>query len=110
VCKQGFLVDPAKIVVIVNLPPPKLVHQLRETLGHTRYYRKFIKGYAHISALMEKLLKKDSEFRWNEDCQRGLDTLKENMVTTLILVFLDWENTFHVHVDESTTTLGAILA
>jgi hypothetical protein len=25
VCKQGLLVDPAKIVVIVNLPPPKSV-------------------------------------------------------------------------------------
>jgi hypothetical protein len=25
VCKQGLLLDPAKIVVIVNLPPPKLV-------------------------------------------------------------------------------------
>jgi hypothetical protein len=35
VCKQGLLVDPAKIVVIVNLPPPKIVCQLRETLGHT---------------------------------------------------------------------------
>jgi hypothetical protein len=44
VCKQGLLVDPAKIVVIVNLPPPKSVHQLRATLGHTGYYRKFIKG------------------------------------------------------------------
>jgi hypothetical protein len=35
VCKQGLLVYPAKIVVIVNLPPPKSVHQLRATLGHT---------------------------------------------------------------------------
>jgi hypothetical protein len=32
------------------------------------------------------------------------------MVTTLILVFPDWEKTFHVHVDASTITLGAILA
>jgi hypothetical protein len=46
VCKQGLLVDPAKIVVIVNLPPPKSVHQLKSTLGHTRYYKKFIRGYA----------------------------------------------------------------
>ena len=46
VCKQGLLVDPAKIAVIVNLPPLKTVCQLRETLGHTGYYRKFIKGYA----------------------------------------------------------------
>jgi hypothetical protein len=62
VCKQGLLVDPTKIAVIVNLPPPKSVHQLRETLGHTGYYRKFIKGYAQITAPMEKLLKKDTIF------------------------------------------------
>jgi hypothetical protein len=34
VCKQGFLVDLAKIAIIVNLPPPKIICQLRETLGH----------------------------------------------------------------------------
>jgi hypothetical protein len=31
------------------------------------------------------------------------------MVTIPILVFLYWENTFHVHVDASTITLGEIL-
>jgi hypothetical protein len=87
VCKQGLLVDLAKIVVIVNLPAPKTVRQLRETLGHTRYYRKFIKGYAQITAPMEKLLRKDTKYQWNDECQHGLDTLKERMVTTPILVF-----------------------
>jgi len=55
VCKQGLIVDPTKIAIIVNLPPPTSVRQLRATLGHTRYYMKFIKGYAHITAAMEKL-------------------------------------------------------
>jgi hypothetical protein len=55
VCKQALLVDHWKIVVIVNLPPPKSVHQLKSTLGHTCYYRKFIKGYAQIIVTMEKL-------------------------------------------------------
>ena len=110
VCKQGLLVDHAKIAVIVNIPPPKLVHQLRETLGHIGYYKKFIKGYVQITAPMEKLLRKDSKLQWNEDCQRGFDILKEKMVTAPILVFPDWERTFHVHVDASTLTLGAILA
>jgi hypothetical protein len=68
-------------------------------LGHTDYYMKFIKGYAQITEPMEKLLKKDTKFQWNEDCQQGLDTLKEKMVTTPILVFPYWEKTFHVHVD-----------
>jgi hypothetical protein len=71
VCKQGVLVDPAKIAVIVNLPPLKSVRQLRETLVHTGYYKKFIKGYMQITAPMEKLLKKNTIFGMrivNKDC------------------------------------------
>jgi hypothetical protein len=59
VCKQGLLVDPSKIAIIVDLPPPTSVRQLRTALGHTRYYRKFIKRYAHITTPMENLLNKD---------------------------------------------------
>lgn len=48
------MVDPTKIAVIVNLPAPKIVRQLRTTLGNTSYYIKFIKGYPQITAPMEK--------------------------------------------------------
>jgi len=68
--------DPANIVIIINLPPHTLVRQLRETLGHTWYYRKFIKGYAQITTPMEKQLKKDIKFTWDEECQQILDLLK----------------------------------
>jgi hypothetical protein len=68
VCKQVLLIDPIKIVVIVNLPPPKSVHQLKSTLGHTGYYMKFIRGYAQITASMEKL-PKDIKYQWNDECQ-----------------------------------------
>jgi hypothetical protein len=63
VCKHGLLVDPTKIIVIVNFIPPELVRQLRITLVHTRYFRKFIKGYVYIRAPMEKLLKKEAKFQ-----------------------------------------------
>jgi hypothetical protein len=81
--------DLVKIVVIVKLPAPKIVYQLRETLGHTGYYRKFIKGYAQITTPMEKLLRKDIKYQWNDECQHGLDTLKEKMAIAPILVFPD---------------------
>ena len=90
-----------KIAIIVNISAPNSVKQLRTVLGHTRYYRKFIKGYAKITTPIEKLLKKDVKFLWNEECQKSLDTLKEKMVTTPILVFPDWTKPFHVHVDAS---------
>jgi hypothetical protein len=67
VCRHGLLVDPAKIDVIVNLPPLNSVRHLRATIGHTWYYMKFIKGYAQITMSMENMLKKDTKFQWNED-------------------------------------------
>jgi hypothetical protein len=89
VCKQGLLVDLAKIAVIVNFPPPESMRQLRKTLVHTGYYIKFIKVYAQITAPMENILKKEAKFQWNEDCQQGLDVLKQKLVIAPILVFPD---------------------
>jgi hypothetical protein len=109
VCKQGLLVNPYKISIIVDLPPPTSVKQLRTALGHTGYYKKFIKGYAQITAPMEKIFKKDCQFQWTEECQQIFDTLKQKMVTAPILVFLDWSKEFHVHVDAYFIALGSVL-
>jgi hypothetical protein len=89
VCKQGLLVDPSKIAIIVDFPPLISVKQLRTMLGHTGYCRKFIKVYAQITTPMEKLLKKDYQFGWTYECHQSFDTLKQNMVTAPILVFPD---------------------
>jgi len=59
---------------------------------------------------MEKLLKHDVKYEWNEECQKSLDILKKRMVTVSILVFPDWKKIFHVHVDASSIALGVILA
>jgi hypothetical protein len=107
VCKHGLLVDPSKISIIVDLPSPTLVRQLRTTLGHTGYYRNFIKGYAQITTPMEKQLNNDSKFQWTKECQQSFDTLKQKMVTAPILFFPYWGKEFNVHVDGSSIALGA---
>jgi hypothetical protein len=110
VCKQGLLVDPSKITIFVDLPPPTSVRHLHTVLGHIGYYRNFIKGYAHIKTPMEKILKKDCLFQWSEECQQSFNTLKQEMVTAPILVFLDWSKEFHVHVNGSFISLAVVLA
>jgi hypothetical protein len=42
--------------------------------------------------------------------QKSLDTLKQKLVTTSILIFPYWKKEFHVHVDASSVALGIILA
>ena len=83
---------------------------MRATLGHTRYYKKFIKIYVQITVPMEKLLKKYVTFLWNEECQKSLDTLKEKMIIVPILVFPYCNKEFHVDVDVSCMDLGVVVA
>jgi hypothetical protein len=79
-------------------------------LGHTGYYRRFIRRYENITAPLENLLKKAEVFQWTPECDKAFETLKEKLNTTPILIFPNWENEFHVHVDASGISLGAILA
>jgi hypothetical protein len=101
VCREGVLVDPTKVVVILNMPPPTSVKQLHRMLGNTGYYHRFIIRYASITTPLEKLLKKSEAFRWTTECDKAFDTLKENLSTAPILIYPNWEIEFHVHVDAS---------
>ena len=109
VFKKGLLVDPTKIALILSLPLPTNVKQLRVTLGHTGYYRKFIYGYVEITAPMERLLKKDAVFVWSQECRDSFEMLNAMMDSAPILVFPDWNKEFHVHVDASSIALGVVL-
>jgi len=104
------LVYPTKIAVILDLKPPTSLKQPRENLGHTRYYRKFIKGYVQIITSLEKFLNKEEKFQWKKDYHKALDTLKQKLVTMSILIFHDWTKEFHVHVDASSITLDVLLS
>eukprot|EP00253_Pinus_taeda_P013462 PITA_13462 len=88
---------------------PKKCQTTMHNTREYRYYEKFIKAYPQITMTMEKLLKKDATFCWDEECQCNLDVLKEEMVTVSILVFSDWKTKFHIHVDASCTALGKML-
>ena len=70
VSHDGILVDPAKITIFADLPPPSTMNQLRTTLGHIGYDQKFIRGFAKVTTPMENLLKKDIKFQWSENLPR----------------------------------------
>ena len=46
VYKDGLIVDPEKLTIIINLVSPTTVKQLQATLGHIGYYWIFMHGYA----------------------------------------------------------------
>lgn len=59
ISKEGLMVDPIKITVLTNIPPLKIIKELRRFLGSTKYYRKFIENYASLAAPIDGLTKKN---------------------------------------------------
>ena len=49
VCKEGIKVDFAKIKIILDLKPPVNPKQVKVLLGHTGYYKKFIRHYSNMT-------------------------------------------------------------
>ena len=109
-CKEGIKVDIAKIKVIVDLKAPINAKQIRIFLGHTSYYRKFIRQYSDITYPLEEFLRAEIPYIWENECQQAFELLKRKLVETPILKFLDWSRKFHVHIDASALVVGSILA
>ena len=63
VCKEGIKVKFAKIKIILDLKPPVNREQVRVLLGHTGYYRKFIRYYSDMTYPLEELLREDQELK-----------------------------------------------
>lgn len=101
---------PTKVAVIVDLPTPTSMCEPRDALGHTSYYNKIIHNYVILAAPLEKLLKKEAQFVWTEECQKYFEQLKGKLVLAPIFIFLDWKQFFHVHVDATIFALRIVLA
>ena len=57
--------DKEKVKAVLNWSVHANLKQLRGFLSLTRYYRRFIKGCANITAPLTNLLKNDN-FSWND--------------------------------------------
>ena len=86
---RGIEVDRVKIEAIEKLPPPSSVKGIRSFLGHTGFYRRFIKDFSRISKPLSNLLVQGTPFEFDEQCVRAFSVLKDKLVSTPIVVALD---------------------
>ena len=77
VSTDGIHPNLEKVDAILKLPPPSTKHQVRSFVNVARYYRCFIDGYAAMTRPITLLLKDNTDFCWNEDCDRGFTQVKD---------------------------------
>ena len=66
---EGIAVDPTKVVSVTKWVAPTSVGEIRSFLGLVGYYRRFIENFSRIAKPMTELLKKDTKFKWTEECE-----------------------------------------
>ena len=109
ISSRGIEVDKAKIDIISKLPPPTNVKTIRQFLSHAGFYRRFIKDFSKIAKPLYKLLEKDAQFVWEEDCQKSFEELKFHLTTAPIVQAPNWRLPFEVMCDASDLAIGAVL-
>ncbi|GJT18483.1 putative reverse transcriptase domain-containing protein, partial [Tanacetum coccineum] len=87
---EGIHVDPAKLESINDWASPKTPIEIRQFLGLTGYYRRFIDGFSKIAKPMTKLTQK-------------------NLCSAPILALPEGSENFMVYCDASRKGLGAVL-
>jgi hypothetical protein len=78
-------VDPAKIHIITQIRIPSSQKEVRSFLGHDGYYRRFIPNFTSLATPLFKLLSKEFEFKWDDECQISFEILKQKLSTTHVL-------------------------
>ena len=74
---EGISLLPNKLDSIRHMPVPNSTKEIKQFLGLTGYYRKFVPRFADISRPLTTLMKKDMKFVWTSACEKSFELLKE---------------------------------
>jgi hypothetical protein len=106
---SGMRVDPEKIYIITQIIIPSSQNEFCSFLGHAGYYRRIIPNFTSLATPLFKLLSKEVEFKWDDECQISFEILKQKLSTTPVLRGPNWSLPFHICTNASDTSLGGVL-
>lgn len=108
---KGVAPDPEKITTIQHFPTPQDAQAVKRFVAFANYYRSFIPNFAHLSAPLNKLTRKNQVFNWTQECQEAFEILKTKLTVSPVLQYPDFSknNTFILKTDASGVAVGAVL-
>ena len=98
---EGISPLPNKLDSIRHMPVPNSAKEIKQFLGLTGYYRKFVPRFADISRPLTTLTKKDTKFEWTSACQKSFELLKEALCGEPVLKYADTSKPYTLYTDAS---------
>uniref|UniRef100_A0A2N9J370 Integrase catalytic domain-containing protein n=1 Tax=Fagus sylvatica TaxID=28930 RepID=A0A2N9J370_FAGSY len=107
---QGIEVDQSKIDAIQRMPESKNLQELRSLQGHLAYIRRFISNLAGRCQPFSWLMKKDTNFEWDEACKNAFESIKKYLRNLPILGVPILGKPLILYIAAQEQSLGAFLA
>ena len=101
---------------IAEMAPPTMATGIRQFLGATGFYRRFIKGYAKIAQPLNDLISDENSKLKNQTIEitvpalKAFHELKLKCMQAPVLAFADFHKPFLLETDASSDGLGAVLS
>ena len=92
---------PYKLDSIKHMPVLNSVKEIKQFLGLTGYYRKFVPRFADISRPLTTIMKKEAKFEWTPACQKSFELLKETLCGEPVLKYADTSKPYTLYTDAS---------
>ena len=100
---------PDKLDTIKHMPALKDAKEVKQFLGLTGYYRKFVPKFADISRPLTQLTRKETKFVWTLECQKSFELLKSFLCGKPILKYADTSKPYTVYRDASKYEWAGVL-
>jgi hypothetical protein len=98
---RGISVDPSKVKDVLNWMPPTNASEIHSFLGLAGFYCRFKKDFSKIAKPMTRLLEKNKDFDWTEECQVSFEELKTRLTLATVLILPDVTRKFDIYCDAS---------
>ena len=107
--KDGVKVDPRKTDVVRAWATPSSTADVRQFIGLTNYYRRFVPKYAELAAPLTALCSPAQAFEWTAEAQASFEALKTRLTTAPVLRTHDPQRRCQVVTDACGLAVSVIL-
>jgi len=99
-----------KVEGVLNWPVLQNIKEVQKFLGLANYYRRFIKDFARLAALLHVLVRKEQKWKWEREQKEVFKRLKAVFTTEPVLAIPDIDREMRVEVDTSDYATGEVLS
>jgi len=107
---KGVEMQKKKVEGVLNWPVPRNVKEVQKFLGLANYYRRFIKDFARIAALLHVLVRKEQKWKWEKKQEEVFEELKAVFTIEPVLAIPDINREMRVEADASDYATGGVLS